>query len=351
MRRAFIILALVAVALCLVPASDAGDPFSCTGYPENRIFLESQGWWSDSETIADGDTQHAHSGACIPLSPTVVSGNLTLDVVSKLHNVQGFTLRRVKIQDATDQGGLADIAVVDPGTVCTEHDCTYVTTVTINTDALATGTHEIRVLTSIRSPAAGNPVLLASNGYQVCVRSCSGVTPETTDNPEGRGWYQNEAGQEIGYTVARYDSLAAFPRQPVSGTWCPPIRIGRGYSGDVPQERSRVVVDPNFHAGDPGRTYLDVAGAFRGTVCIDTTQLVDGAHKLVIIAYSSATFAGQLWGVFVVPFTVANGGSPPPPPPPPLAQCADGLDNDGDGKVDLSDKQCRNASDNDEKKR
>ena len=38
------------------------------------------------------------------------------------------------------------------------------------------------------------------------------------------------------------------------------------------------------------------------------------------------------------------GGSPPPPP----AQCADGKDNDGDGKVDLNDSGCSGASDNDE---
>jgi hypothetical protein len=36
------------------------------------------------------------------------------------------------------------------------------------------------------------------------------------------------------------------------------------------------------------------------------------------------------------------------PPPPPPAQCADGLDNDGDTKVDLADPGCANATDNDE---
>ena len=35
-------------------------------------------------------------------------------------------------------------------------------------------------------------------------------------------------------------------------------------------------------------------------------------------------------------------------PPPPPAQCADGVDNDGDGKVDLADPGCANETDNDE---
>lgn len=341
-----------AAAFVFIPSANSGDPHTCVDYPEPRIFLEAQGWWSDNETISDGDTQHSHSGVCFPLAPQVVSGNVTFDVVSKMHNVSGFRLRKVRIQDAIDQGPLVDVASVTPGTLCSEHDCTFVNSLTVNTDALAAGMHEFRVMSSIVSPVTGAPQLLATNGYQICIRSCSGVTPETTDAPEGRGWYLNENGVEIGYAVSRFDSLTAFPRTPVSGTWCPPIRTGRGYSGDVPQERSRVVVDPNFHAGDSGRTYLDVSGPFRGTVCINTNELINGSHKLVIISHSTATFDGQLWGVFVVPFTVSNGETPPPPPPPPpVAQCADGLDNDGDGKIDLSDKQCRNSTDNDEKRR
>jgi Ca2+-binding RTX toxin-like protein len=39
---------------------------------------------------------------------------------------------------------------------------------------------------------------------------------------------------------------------------------------------------------------------------------------------------------------------PPPPPPPPPAACADGQDNDGDGKVDGADPGCSGPGDNDE---
>ena len=44
---------------------------------------------------------------------------------------------------------------------------------------------------------------------------------------------------------------------------------------------------------------------------------------------------------------VAGGDAPPPPPSPPT-QCADGLDNDKDGLIDLADPGCANATDNDE---
>src|SRR6185503_6636994 len=44
-------------------------------------------------------------------------------------------------------------------------------------------------------------------------------------------------------------------------------------------------------------------------------------------------------------FTLDPSAVPPPPPP---KQCADGLDNDGDGKIDLADPGCATASDDNE---
>jgi beta-glucanase (GH16 family) len=45
---------------------------------------------------------------------------------------------------------------------------------------------------------------------------------------------------------------------------------------------------------------------------------------------------------------VTTADDPPPPPPPPPPACANGVDDDGDGHVDLADPGCTDASDTDE---
>ncbi|MCW5874424.1 MAG: hypothetical protein KIS88_07230 [Anaerolineales bacterium] len=53
----------------------------------------------------------------------------------------------------------------------------------------------------------------------------------------------------------------------------------------------------------------------------------------------------------VVRYPALPTATPTPTPQPtatPMPQCSDGLDNDGDGYVDLADRECKDASDNDE---
>jgi hypothetical protein len=48
-------------------------------------------------------------------------------------------------------------------------------------------------------------------------------------------------------------------------------------------------------------------------------------------------------------FTATPAATPTPTPTPTLPQCSDGIDNDGDGKIDLADPGCENANDDDER--
>jgi hypothetical protein len=348
--------ALLAAALFLsLAASDAAahaddlDPNTCHGYPEARVFLESQSWWSDFDApIFGGDAEHVHSGVCVPLRQ-VVSGPMRIDVVSKLHNLQGWQRLTARVQDASNT---LLTRTTSSATLCQAHDCTLVNTFTVDTDKLSTGRHEFRFHSEARPTPSSQEASLATNGWQICIRSCEPSRVQATDVPEGRAWYRPASGSEKGYINARFNSAAAFPWQggfvPVSGTWCAPVRILRG-AGDENVERSFVSIDPNFHGGHQGTVLLDQPGTFTGNVCVDTTQLANGRHKLFMSAHSNSQFTGQLWGAQVIPFEVANGSTPPPPPPPgPAPACSNGLDDDGDGLIDLGDPGCTGASDGDE---
>lgn len=78
---------------------------------------------------------------------------------------------------------------------------------------------------------------------------------------------------------------------------------------------------------------------------LDTTTLSNGTHIFKVVAawsWRGATATNT------VTATVNNAAPPPPPPPPPPAQCADGIDNDGDGLIDSADPGCSGPTDNDE---
>lgn len=60
-------------------------------------------------------------------------------------------------------------------------------------------------------------------------------------------------------------------------------------------------------------------------------------HKLFIAALILGL---MMWG--------SCSDDPLPPPPQPVYECNDGIDNDGDGLIDLSDPGCNSATDNDE---
>jgi hypothetical protein len=301
------LIALLALAFALAaPAAQAQepDPQTCAGYPEPRVFLESQSWWHDLDVpIFGGDTEHVHTGVCMPLYG-VVDGTVRFDVVSKLHNLPWQRLT-TRVQDSSST--LQTHTVYPTG--CQTMDCTFVRRFDVNLGARSTGMHELRFHSEARPTNTATEASLATDGWQVCVRSCSPNVTQATSVPEGRGWYRTSSGSVKGYINGRFNSQAEFPWKqgfvPVSGVWCPPVRILRG-AGDENVEESFVSVDPDFHAGNEGQVLLRQPGTFTGRTCVDTTTLANGRHKLFMRAHSNSQFTGQLWGALVIPFEVAN---------------------------------------------
>ncbi|HEX2222387.1 MAG TPA: hypothetical protein VHK06_07660 [Candidatus Limnocylindria bacterium] len=301
---------LCLIALLLVPwnagnpaPARAADPLTCAGYPQRRIFLESQSWWSASTSIPlGGRSEHVHTGVCFPFNQTL-RGVVSLDVVTKMHMVPGWYLRFVRVQAASDQDGVRTLRTLDIKTQrCTTNDCTFINRISFDTSSLGAGRWEFRVHSEIREgQLVSDPASLATNGWHACVRLCSGGrTPQATDWPEGRGWYKNESGSVKGYVNARLDQYP--PIAAVPARWCPDVRTLKG-AGDEPVTRSFVSIDPDWHRGYAGRVIWNAPGTRDGPLCIDTTRLSDGQHKLFIRADWEA---GPLAGAFVVPFRVDN---------------------------------------------
>jgi hypothetical protein len=228
---------------------------------------------------------------------------MRLDIRSMLHMVPGWYLRFVRVYSATDQDGANSLAIVDyKDRRCDTDDCTYWTTVFIDTNSLPAGMHEFRLHAETRPGLTDTLANLATTGWQVCIRSCSGRTPQATDFPEARGWYRDASGSVKGYVNARYNS-ATLPGV-VSGTACFPLRTLQG-AGDEPVTHSFASVDPAFHAQPENRglVLVDKAGTIDGPDCVDTSRLSNGTHRLF---FRADWGPGPLAGAFVVPFTVSN---------------------------------------------
>jgi hypothetical protein len=122
---------------------------------------------------------------------------------------------------------------------------------------------------------------------------------------EGRGWYGLPDTDGLGYEVARLRS--PLPTAPVAGTWRPEIETLPGAGPSSPVTHTLATVDPSFHPMPPdrGKVQLDQAGPFRGFLSIDTTQLANGVHHLVIISSADHPDRGSTQsGVIAIPFTV-----------------------------------------------
>ena len=286
----------------LTPASGATLQLASQ---QNCTDLQSQSWWSTMPNDRlGGESEHVHTQVCFPYRQTI-DGSYSFTIVTSMHNIEGWYLRNVRVQVASDQDGNRTLANVS-STVrqCNGVDCTFTTPVTVNLSSLPAGEWEFRFHSEVRPTVNATQRNLATTGFVACVRSCTGRTPQAVPagQTEGRGWYKEANGTERGYVNARF--VDALPSGPVSGRWCPHLRTVQG-SGNEPVTHSFVSIDPNWHAVPtvPGKVLLDAAGPMNGRLCIDTSQLSNGRHKLFIRADWAP---GALAGVLMVPFEVLN---------------------------------------------
>jgi hypothetical protein len=261
-------------------AITAADPVTCEGYPEKRVFLESQGWWGPMPRTAR--TGHVHVGTCFPHAQTV-RGVLTFDVRVKLHENDGVAyLLRLSVGSS--------VVTSQTISMSCEEDCTRWFTLSYDTSKWAyDGRQELRLTAKIKQP--DGTTQYQSTGWQVYFANGKPLRNyRSSDVVIARGWYTN-----FGYANATLET--PLPLEPISGTWTPRVNFSRsGYLATI---------DADFHGGNEGTVVARGTGSGDRQLAIDTTKLANGPHKLVLVS-SDVRSAGTNSGVQVIPFVVAN---------------------------------------------
>jgi hypothetical protein len=311
------------------PAAAEPDQFECVGapadhpnrsYPEPRVFLESQGWWSQGRTAPGGASAHVHVGVCFPQGGTWspdAEGQVRLDFRIRFHNATNYRVARfrggIACCDAIEGGGAQfdDTSAETKAliTAAMPHGQVYLTKVLDVDGAGSDGRKEARFTVDLRDTRNGRRFLQSAGWQSYIDRPDTVVVADyrRADTVTARGWYE-----AFGYINAGYaDSYSAASPPTVSGIWTPKVRMEPG-SGGAPVTSHRAHVDPDFHMGVAGWIVKQGAGPFKGRLSIDTTRLSNGWHKLVLIANARKISArdrapnGTASGVQAIPFLVSN---------------------------------------------
>jgi len=288
---------MLAVSL---PSQAVPDPLRCTGYPEPRVFLESQSWWEETPGKSGSEYGHVDVGTCFPSGQTL-TGNVSFDVRVVLYDEPG-TLSTVELALFGKSSGKIIAKTSNVKATCSGSDpCTMWFHLTGNTALYPLdGRQEFRFHAIVNQP--NGKKTMPSTGWQAYLKNGHPrVDYRSSDNfTEGRGWYTNE-----GYTTARLTT--PMPTAPVSGVWTIGVKLAPG-SGGRPVSEHFVVVDPCFTCEPEslGTTVKQGAGSFQGNVSIDTRWMSNGPHQLFLRTDAPSTTGSTLSGLLVIPFVVRN---------------------------------------------
>lgn len=349
MKRSLVIIAATLLPLLFVAAVIANDAFSqapnretCEGYPEPRIFLENQSWWTpqppNGTHPGNGAQGHIHVGACVPLYQTLTGGTVEYDVKVMLHNATGVS-GKVKLQHYIGNVGGESIDVVP---FCQTSDCTSWHKVRVNLDnATFNGWYELAIFAQLNHTDGS----VQRNWTRYYVNIQVPGKPQTaigqngslfSEYTKGTGWYTPWIAGQQPIWPSKYAHAGIhredIPWDPstgnlvsVSGMWEPRVSIDR--------QHQFAYIDPNLHAPD-GPDYgtilvdriVDVPGGYNylgrlgaeinklTKLSIDTTYLSNGLHWLVIgsgnVSYGYPANNAENAGVLKIPFVVDNGCQP-----------------------------------------
>ena len=302
--------------LAATPAAGQINPETCEGYPEPRVFLEAQTWWTVGRAATGLRSHHIHVGVCFPQGRTwrpSPTGVVRLDFRIVFHNMRGYLGYMFR-------GGIGCCDNLSPTfhvpvqLRCMDMECTWWITRRIDTDKVKTdGRKEARFSLLTRTPKGKR--MFASTGWQsyFARKDVSAVENyRDEDTAAARGWYEG-----FGYANASIGAPYRAPGPLVAGVWRPRVRMVPGAHG-FPVTSHSVHIDPMFHEGMTGIVVEKGPGSFDRAITIDTRGLTNGPHRLVMITHARRIRAndgvldGTNTGVLSVPFFVWNDPLFPP---------------------------------------
>lgn len=281
--------------------SASPNPITCEGYPEPRVFIDSQSWWK-ADVPGASDFGHVHHGACLP-ERQHLSSDFDIDLRLIMHDNPG----QYADFDLVTKGVGYETVVQSfqvPGFTCPVGTCERWLRFTVHmADFQESGLQEMRFRTFVDTPDGNR--MHASTNWQLYVHN---GRPEHNVSRfpflRNKGWYGDNplAGYcEAGFTTP-------LPMAAISGTWTPSVRlVTHSTDASFPVTQHTVTIDPDFHADPPipGTVIKQGTGSFEGPVSIDTTQLSNGTHKLHLRSDCDAGNSTNS-GVGVIFFRVQN---------------------------------------------
>ena len=294
---------LVPIATHAAPAARPDHPMGCD---DDEIWLDAQDWWATTpgRNGRDGDPGddfgHLHTGLCFPIKAEL-RGVVTLRVRSVLHDNPG-RLRQLQVQ--LYQGDGANITVLDKhvdrrlsscqttGGQLSDHGqtCTWWDTLEVDTrKAKYNGEVQFRVRGFVAEPDGKE--MRTSTSLHAYLRNGGrrwyDDLYQHVSDLEGRGWYHN-----LNYAAARLSNADGL-LEPISGVWRPRVALVRG-ADSASVTGWYAGVDTDFHSGSMGMPLCPTgvktpnglpqcsSAAFSGNLSIDTRQLSNGWHRLLL---------------------------------------------------------------------
>jgi hypothetical protein len=222
-------------------------------YPERRVFLESQAWWTKGTADAEtsGEAHHVHLGLCFPQGRVARfrSGTIRWDFRIIFHHMKGY--RATQLRGGWFERGLG-------GRTCRRETCQWYVTAYGKTRypgfPRTRGRKELRPKVRIKTPDGFE--MFQSVGWQLILRRGRRIVNDRPTNAAiGRAWYTKFGYTNVGMRTYR----APGPR--VSGVWwIPKVRATPGSSGAAVTSYL-FTIDPDFHMQPANRGHRPPAGS------------------------------------------------------------------------------------------